>query len=112
MDLIYGHPLLSNEKWKQNVEKVIAFNIPHISCYALTVEPKTPLHKMIKEKKKEDIQQEKQAEQFLFHKCATTRPNPEAAVALVPQLLLDRSRADRDRQCAQLVHESWELQES
>ena len=66
MDLIYGHPLLSNEKWKQNVEKVIALNIPHISCYALTVEPKTPLHKMIKEKKKKDIQQEKQAEQFLL----------------------------------------------
>jgi len=66
MDLIYGHPLLSNEKWKQNFEKVIALNIPHISCYALTVEPKTPLSKMIKEKKKEDIQQEKQAEQFLL----------------------------------------------
>jgi len=66
MDLIYGHPLLSNEKWKQNVEKVIALNILHISCYALTVEPKTPLSKMIKEKKIEDIQQEKQAEQFLL----------------------------------------------
>ena len=66
MDLIYGHPLLSNEKWKQNVEKVIALNIPHISCYALTVEPKTPLSKMIREKKKEDIQQEKQAEQFFL----------------------------------------------
>ena len=66
IDLIYGHPLLSNEKWKQNVQKVIALNIPHISCYALTVEPKTPLSKMIKEKKKEDIQQEKQAEQFLL----------------------------------------------
>ena len=66
IDLIYGHPLLTNEKWKQNVEKVIALNIPHISCYALTVEPKTPLSKMIKEKKKEDVQQEKQAEQFLL----------------------------------------------
>ena len=66
IDLIYGHPLLSNEKWKQNVEKVIEFNIPHISCYALTVEPKTPLSKMIKEKKKENVQQEKQAEQFLL----------------------------------------------
>jgi oxygen-independent coproporphyrinogen-3 oxidase len=66
IDLIYGHPLLSNEKWKQNVEKVIALNIPHISCYALTVEPRTPLSKMIKEKKKEDVQQEKQAEQFLL----------------------------------------------
>jgi oxygen-independent coproporphyrinogen-3 oxidase len=66
VDLIYGHPLLTNEKWKQNVEKVIELNIPHISCYALTVEPKTPLDKLIKEKKKENIQQEKQAEQFLL----------------------------------------------
>ncbi|HET9746250.1 MAG TPA: radical SAM protein, partial [Chitinophagaceae bacterium] len=37
IDLIYGHPLLTDEKWKQNVEKVIALKIPHISCYALTV---------------------------------------------------------------------------
>ena len=66
IDLIYGHPLLTNEKWKQNVQKVIALNIPHISCYALTVEPKTPLSKMIKEKRKEDVQQEKQSEQFLL----------------------------------------------
>jgi len=66
IDLIYGHPLLTDEKWKQNVEKVISLNIPHISCYALTVEPKTPLQKMILEKKKENIQQEKQAEQLLL----------------------------------------------
>ena len=66
IDLIYGHPLLTDEKWEQNVEKVISLNIPHISCYALTVEPKTPLHKMILEKKKEGVQQEKQAEQFLL----------------------------------------------
>lgn len=58
IDLIYGHPLLTNEKWKQNVEKVIALNIPHISCYALTVEPKTPLDKLIREKKKENAQLE------------------------------------------------------
>jgi oxygen-independent coproporphyrinogen-3 oxidase len=64
IDLIYGHPLLTDDKWKQNVDKVISLDIPHISCYALTVEPKTPLDKMIREKKKENVQQEKQAEQF------------------------------------------------
>ena len=64
IDLIYGHPLLTDEKWKQNVEQVISLNIPHISCYALTVEPKTPLQKMIKEQKKEDVNPEKQADQF------------------------------------------------
>ena len=66
IDLIYGHPLLLDEKWKQNVEIVTSLNIPHLSCYALTVEPKTPLYKMIRENKKEDINSSKQSEQFLL----------------------------------------------
>src|SRR5688572_10277359 len=61
IDLIYGMPALTDEKWKQNVEKTLAFKIPHLSCYALTGEPKTPLHKMISKKKSEDINPEKQA---------------------------------------------------
>jgi len=65
IDLIYGHPLLTDEKWKKNVEQVIALKIPHVSCYALTVEPNTPLNKLIKEKKKEPVDSEKQAAQFL-----------------------------------------------
>lgn len=48
IDLIYGMPNMSNEKWMQNIETALSFNIPHISSYALTVEPKTALHKMIK----------------------------------------------------------------
>ena len=48
LDLIYGMPNMSNEKWLQNIETALSFNIPHISSYALTVEPKTALHKMIK----------------------------------------------------------------
>ena len=66
IDLIYGHPLLTDEKWRQNVQKVIDLKIPHISCYALTVEPKTPLSKQIKEKIKDDVEPEKQATQFLL----------------------------------------------
>jgi oxygen-independent coproporphyrinogen III oxidase len=66
IDLIYGTPLLTDEKWKQNVETAIAYNIPHLSCYALTVEPKTPLQKLITEKKKEDIDNDKQARHFLL----------------------------------------------
>lgn len=66
IDLIYGHPLLSNEKWEQNLEKAIALNIPHLSCYALTVEPKTPLQKMIREHKTADVNPEKQSGQFLM----------------------------------------------
>ena len=47
VDLIYGIPGMSNEKWKQNIETAISFGIPHISSYALTVEPRTALNKLI-----------------------------------------------------------------
>ena len=66
IDLIYGSPLLNDDEWKRNVDQVIEKNIPHISCYALTVEPKTALDKMILLKKKENVDAEKQARQFLL----------------------------------------------
>ena len=47
VDLIYGIPGMCNEKWKQNIEMALFLNIPHISSYALTVEPKTTLNKLI-----------------------------------------------------------------
>jgi oxygen-independent coproporphyrinogen-3 oxidase len=47
VDLIYGIPGMTNAKWKQNIQTVLDFNIPHISSYALTVEPKTALQKFI-----------------------------------------------------------------
>lgn len=48
IDLIYGIPNMSNTRWQENIDKVLAFNIPHISSYALTVEPKTALANFIK----------------------------------------------------------------
>lgn len=47
IDLIYGIPGMSNEKWKDNIDTALSFGIPHISSYALTVEPKTALNKLI-----------------------------------------------------------------
>ncbi len=47
IDLIYGVPGMSNEKWLQNIETALSFDVPHISSYALTVEPKTALHTFI-----------------------------------------------------------------
>jgi oxygen-independent coproporphyrinogen-3 oxidase len=47
IDLIYGIPGMSNEKWMQNIEMALSFNVPHISSYALTVEPKTALYSFI-----------------------------------------------------------------
>ena len=66
VDLIYGSPILSDADWKKNVDLVIEKKIPHISCYALTVEPKTALDKMIALHKKEPVDAEKQSRQFLL----------------------------------------------
>jgi oxygen-independent coproporphyrinogen-3 oxidase len=65
LDLIYGSPGLTDEKWEKNLHKVILLDPVHISCYALTVEPKTALFKMIKTKMTADVDPEKQASQFL-----------------------------------------------
>ncbi|MCB0458374.1 MAG: coproporphyrinogen III oxidase, partial [Flavobacteriaceae bacterium] len=47
IDLIYGMPNMSNGRWLQNLEKAFELEVPHISCYALTVEPKTALKTFI-----------------------------------------------------------------
>ncbi len=65
IDLIYGTPGLTDEKWEANVRKAFSLGVSHLSCYALTVEPKTALHKMIELKKKEDIDTDQQSRQFL-----------------------------------------------
>ncbi|WP_437371180.1 radical SAM family heme chaperone HemW [Maribacter litoralis] len=49
IDLIYGMPNMTLERWKQNIEKALGFGIPHISSYALTVEPKTALAKFVED---------------------------------------------------------------
>ncbi|WP_339893456.1 radical SAM family heme chaperone HemW [uncultured Algibacter sp.] len=48
IDLIYGIPGLSNDEWIENIETALSFKVLHISCYALTVEPKTALETFIK----------------------------------------------------------------
>ncbi len=64
IDLIYGIPTLTNENWIQNINKAVALKVQHLSCYALTVEPKTPLNALILKGKKEDIDTAKQATHF------------------------------------------------
>ncbi len=48
IDLIYGIPQMTNDRWVANIDKALSFGIPHISSYALTVEPKTALANFIK----------------------------------------------------------------
>lgn len=65
-DLIYGMPTLNDENWKQNVERMIKEKVPHLSCYALTVEPRTALSRMIITHQAEDVDPEKQSDQFML----------------------------------------------
>ena len=64
IDLIYGFSLLTNEKWRINIEKAVEFQIPHISSYSLTVEPKTALAKFIKNGKEKNVDDAQSASQF------------------------------------------------
>ena len=63
-DLIYGYPLLSNEKWKFNLRELIELQIPHISSYAMTVEPATALASFIKKGKQKPMDEPQSARQF------------------------------------------------
>ena len=47
IDLIYGIPGLTDVRWEENIEMALSYNLPHISSYALTVEPKTVLKAFI-----------------------------------------------------------------
>jgi putative oxygen-independent coproporphyrinogen III oxidase len=63
-DLIYGGPTLSDEGWEQNVRQVIDLQVPHLSCYALTVEPGTALDQFIRKKKMAPVDNDKAARHF------------------------------------------------
>jgi len=65
VDLIYGYPLLTSEKWKANIDKVFDLQVPHISAYSMTVEPRTALASFIKNKKQAPMNEEQSAEQFV-----------------------------------------------
>ncbi|WP_113636501.1 radical SAM family heme chaperone HemW [Nubsella zeaxanthinifaciens] len=66
IDLIYGYPLLSDEKWKSNINTAFELQIPHLSAYALTVEPRTALAHAIDKGKQHKVDDEQSAAQFLM----------------------------------------------
>lgn len=49
MDLIYGTPLLTEERWRESLERVADLGAPHLSAYQLTIEPKTVLAHQIRQ---------------------------------------------------------------
>ncbi|MDC1503953.1 radical SAM family heme chaperone HemW [Winogradskyella sp.] len=64
LDLIYGVPGASNAQWLANIEMALSFGIPHISSYALTVEPKTALASFIEKGIIANVDDEQAHDQF------------------------------------------------
>jgi len=64
IDLIYGLPNQSNEKWGENLKKMLSLDIQHFSAYALTIEPKTALKHLIDKKKVTPLEEKITVEHF------------------------------------------------
>ena len=64
-DLIYGYPLLTDEKWKSNMQQLIQLQVPHISSYSMTVESKTALDHQIRKGTSAPMNEEQSARQML-----------------------------------------------
>ncbi|MEM1120184.1 MAG: radical SAM family heme chaperone HemW [Bacteroidota bacterium] len=64
IDLIYGAPTTAHEAWRANIDTALNFDIPHISCYCLTVEPNTALDHFVKKGKAQPVDEEHAAQQF------------------------------------------------
>ena len=47
MDLMYGLPHQNLDSWKRNIEGVITVAPQHVSAYALTLEPETPMAQQV-----------------------------------------------------------------
>ncbi len=65
VDLIFGYPLLTDEKWSHNIETVFGLNVPHVSAYSMTVEPKTALASFINKKIYPPLNEQQSAKQYL-----------------------------------------------
>lgn len=64
IDLIYGIPTLTSQKWKSNLNQIKSLMLSHFSAYSLTVEKKTALHQFIKQGKYPPINNKKIANEF------------------------------------------------
>ncbi|MBL0137558.1 MAG: radical SAM family heme chaperone HemW [Bacteroidetes bacterium] len=64
IDLIYGIPTLSEEQWEKNMETAFTLGVKHLSCYSLTVEPRTALAKLIRDRKVQEVDEEMSAIHF------------------------------------------------
>lgn len=66
IDLIYGIPTLTDDQWISNLQQFTELKLPHLSAYALTVEPRTPLYHQIETGKVKPVDEKQSSAQFLL----------------------------------------------
>jgi putative oxygen-independent coproporphyrinogen III oxidase len=71
VDLIYGSPTTSHQQWAENLLTLVSLKIPHLSCYCLTIEPKTALAHQVKKGAAKPVDDEHAAQQFEHLMAAT-----------------------------------------
>ena len=64
IDLIYGSKFQTAESWKETLHTAFSLNTQHISSYNLTVEGRTQLHQLVKEKKETDVDSDLSSQLF------------------------------------------------
>lgn len=66
LDLIYGLPESIPRDWSKDLDQVVTLRPEHVSLYALTVEPHTPLARWVNRGESVPAPDARQAEQFLL----------------------------------------------
>ncbi len=77
IDLIFGSPTTGNEQWMENLQRAAELQIPHLSCYALTVEDNTALGHWVRKGISPLPPESKAAEQFELLMTFAERQNYE-----------------------------------
>src|SRR5690606_35728207 len=64
VDLIYGYPLLTDDRWRYNINEVLRAGVPHVSAYSMTVEPRTALASFVRKGVQAPMDEGQSARQF------------------------------------------------
>jgi oxygen-independent coproporphyrinogen-3 oxidase len=65
VDLVFALPAHLGRSWHDDLERVLALEVPHVSLYGLGVEPGTPLGRAVSEGREPAVDEEQYCDEFL-----------------------------------------------
>lgn len=66
VDLIFGLPAHLERDWRDDLEQILALDVPHVSLYGLTVEDGTALGRRVREGRERPVDEVRYEEEFLL----------------------------------------------